>query len=1070
MKRTFLRETEKDEEDLEDSKEFEPKTAMRKSAPATGGVAKPHRYRPGTVASRAVRSYSGGGYSQVQDSVAFLANPCQVYSNLRTDQGGTVTIQGFPYKKYSYIQIIGTNLTSNVSKIVALGSSLIQTRDLTHKARDSSACVSERRTNAIVRKDEDLKVKDVTRTETRIIDTISKVFEIQEAFDFNKSSSANFKQWSFLKEWNSLTSEDKLRKYDKFASHELNLFVFFKDTRFFEEVVLPFLLNKIDKSLIDYFLIHDNFALLRYTHPGLFETLNCLEKILVILRLQELDYNQVLRLTESIRSLNTLANKSSSLLDQNFDIALLCIQEEPRVVFCSSEESTPRSGTRTKQTARKSTGSKAPRKQLASKAARKSGGQGVGKVETSPRYTSAEDDEDEDDGDEDENEDQDGFLEMRGLIQVGFEEIGKTNEYTERHYYGSSDQQLSIPLSSFWIELADYIMKNKGSVDSFLTGSFIHAHYNHTEMIAVLSFLALPFEAETHNEMLVEDHGLRIQAASDFIVLIKDLYESEHDLKSDVFITQRIFDPLGVNTMSGSESEGNVDKTVDQYIIDKLYKCTVIVTNSSAVQQSFQVFVEIPEGSIPVRSLDYTQSYNLNINAFSTNTIEYFFYFPNAGNFKVSPPSASKQNTVIAVGNEIELEVKSQKKYAKLDNLEAILAQGSKDDVLDFVRSKNIWDNKVIDLKLVYWLLEDEGFFLSFIEVLRQRKFFDPQVWEFGFKHNDLETIKEYLIKNNQSLISGDFLYLDSSLLQIDKFRLLEYNPLINQRVHLLANQKNRILNVQLKDQYTSFIRYLCQRSILKTEHYLSLVYYLLLQDRVEDATRFFGKVDQEEMRRSHHYELQYDYFAAYIDFYVGHPKFLVARDICQKYLKYPILSWRNLFIDVANQLAEYDGEELIDAETEVSKGKRKQNSSNADREEMVTIDIKDSALAITHQNVEEITLAFYPIDLEVLFSKDPFSSQDIRNEFSYIQPKEIQKVAVTNPQELAKSVRQIPESLRRFNLYIELTAREKKLSIPYFSTCLKIHVTENYGQIKVLDADDNPLIRVIYISSQYLI
>lgn len=35
--------------------------AARKSAPATGGVKKPHRYRPGTVALREIRKYQKVG-------------------------------------------------------------------------------------------------------------------------------------------------------------------------------------------------------------------------------------------------------------------------------------------------------------------------------------------------------------------------------------------------------------------------------------------------------------------------------------------------------------------------------------------------------------------------------------------------------------------------------------------------------------------------------------------------------------------------------------------------------------------------------------------------------------------------------------------------------------------------------------------------------------------------------------------------------------------------------------------------------------------------------------------------
>lgn len=39
--------------------------AARKSAPATGGVKKPHRYRPGTVALREIRKYQGNKYGVV---------------------------------------------------------------------------------------------------------------------------------------------------------------------------------------------------------------------------------------------------------------------------------------------------------------------------------------------------------------------------------------------------------------------------------------------------------------------------------------------------------------------------------------------------------------------------------------------------------------------------------------------------------------------------------------------------------------------------------------------------------------------------------------------------------------------------------------------------------------------------------------------------------------------------------------------------------------------------------------------------------------------------------------------
>jgi hypothetical protein len=34
---------------------------------------------------------------------------------------------------------------------------------------------------------------------------------------------------------------------------------------------------------------------------------------------------------------------------------------------------------------------------------------------------------------------------------------------------------------------------------------------------------------------------------------------------------------------------------------------------------------------------------------------------------------------------------------------------------------------------------------------------------------------------------------------------------------------------------------------------------------------------------------------------------------VCEQYLNYPVVQWRNLFVDLANQLAEFDGEEIAE-------------------------------------------------------------------------------------------------------------------------------------------------------------
>ncbi|MEZ6081536.1 MAG: hypothetical protein R3C56_39465 [Pirellulaceae bacterium] len=46
----------------------------------------------------------------------------------------------------------------------------------------------------------------------------------------------------------------------------------------------------------------------------------------------------------------------------------------------------------------------------------------------------------------------------------------------------------------------------------------------------------------------------------------------------------------------------------------------------------------------------------------------------------------------------------------------------------------------------------------------------------------------------------------------------------------------------------------------------MQLCYYLLLQNRIEEALTWFGQVEKEPLAT----HLQYDYFDAYLDFYRG--------------------------------------------------------------------------------------------------------------------------------------------------------------------------------------------------------
>jgi len=87
--------------------------------------------------------------------------------------------------------------------------------------------------------------------------------------------------------------------------------------------------------------------------------------------------------------------------------------------------------------------------------------------------------------------------------------VGKTKEYAERQYYNNLSEY--IAQNPFWYDLYTHLAEH-GTSKPFLPESFIFANNSHTEMIAVLGFVSVPFKAESHKFVADEGLGLKITA------------------------------------------------------------------------------------------------------------------------------------------------------------------------------------------------------------------------------------------------------------------------------------------------------------------------------------------------------------------------------------------------------------------------------------------------------------------------------------------------------------------------------------------------------------------------------
>jgi hypothetical protein len=169
------------------------------------------------------------------------------------------------------------------------------------------------------------------------------------------------------------------------------------------------------------------------------------------------------------------------------------------------------------------------------------------------------------------------------------------------------------------------------------------------------------------------------------------------------------------------------------------------------------------------------------------------------------------------------------------------------------------------------------------------------------------------------------------------------------------------------------------------------------MQDRVSEAISMFDSVEGGE---SDDMTIQRDYMAAYFDLFRGQAEgFKVARRVVQRYEEYPILAWRIRFLEILDQLNEYDGEveeeeqkqsiaglDVASMTEEQRKLKLKQSMK---KEPRLTFEISETdkgTLELESANIKSVAIKFYIIDAEILFSRTPFLKTNTE-EFSYVKP-----------------------------------------------------------------------------------
>ena len=194
---------------------------------------------------------------------------------------------------------------------------------------------------------------------------------------------------------------------------------------------------------------------------------------------------------------------------------------------------------------------------------------------------------------------------------------------------------------------------------------------------------------------------------------------------------------------------------------------------------------------------------------------------------------------------------------------------------------------------------------------------------------------------------------------------------------------------------------------------------------------------------------------------YTGYPNFMKAREICERHLNYPVTSWRNYFVELANQLAEYDGD-VVEEEQQVKDSEFSKNQKAAELEESLNFELDGKQIIVNYQNLYEIKVNFYIIDLEILFSRSPFmQGNEAKKQFQFVRPNVQVNVGLKGERGIKQQIVKVPQELVNKNLFVSISCKNNYLSTNYYSSEMKIHVFEHLGQVKVSNKANVPLSKV---------
>ena len=950
----------------------------------------------------------------------FLATGALVLANLIPDGKGVISIPRNKLGQNQFVQIIAVEPEQSFIRHVQLPQQALQRRErrlMDVVPGDSHQVYS--KDISILSVGEKVSVNNDPST-WRMLDTIGQAYELLDTL----CDDDRFDDFTFIKNWPSLSDDEKLRKYNEYACHELNIFLYHKDRAFFDTNIKEGLQNKHDKTFIDYYLLEADLS--AFTSPWAFERLNAYERICLSQRLAQ----QAPGILRSIKEALELIPPDPGRDEHLFFTALRgkSLDADNAVIVAGSiGGGADKNGAEFKKIRRLGQMKEELEHSIIEKAMAPAPAMELSFAEA----------------EEGDYFDEDRSREQRQL----FRQMDKTREWAENNYYKRYPaEQLAdlIKVNDFWADYSENVSK------SFLSKHLAQASSNAGESIIALALIDLPFASGKH-EIAAQNKNLSITPSSTSLLYHLHLVPADFDAQQlPLAVNQNCYRK---NDRYRYENGQQIDHFVDGPLLYRdVYGTQVVITNPTARPQNVQIFIQIPKGAIPLGGHQEILSKPICLTAYSVQRFEVEFYFPEADDFQWYSAKVAKDKTILGTASTRQLSVQTNLQNTDADSWQAIADLGSNGKVLQFLRTHNL---QRLDLKLIAFRMQEKDMFNNVLNILRTNRVYDSILWSYGFKHMDAAAMRTWLKHNDRVIdLCGD--YLQSPLLNIDavehlRYEHLEFYPLVNARSHSVAGKK-QIANNALANHYNRYLAALSYLPAIPDEHRPALIIYLLAQERVSEAVRQLDLVNPADTEQ----QLQYDYCKAYLA--MVREDLAGAEGICKQYASFGILRWRNKFDEIAAQIAEIRGAapQVIDEDN-----RQQELTQRGSVEAMLDLEKQGNTVILSWRNIKSCTVNYYLMDLELLFSRNPFMRGD-DGQFAYVEPN--YSMQVNLPEDETRMSLALPQQFQKENVVIEASAAGLRRRIVLFAHNLHVQTQDNYGQLQVRQRDGGAVLAKAYV------